>query len=107
METTIVLPGKKLRSRIAALLLCAFSLLIILTASELSASHAGHNCSGENCPLCTAIRDLSLSVRTMGAGVSAAAATFALFVTVSELPQRIRERLFALTPVTLKQRLLY
>ena len=97
---------KKTANRVAALCLCLLALALILTISGLSANHADHHCSGEDCAVCAVIRDLDAAVRSMGTGSTMfAAAAAAIFLTCSA-PRRRIAKFRADTPVTLKERLL-
>ena len=44
------------KKRIAAILLTAVLLLVMLCSAHLIASERGHDCIGENCPICDQIR---------------------------------------------------
>ena len=40
------------RSRIAAAVLAAITILVVLSSSIFIIEHADHNCTGEDCPIC-------------------------------------------------------
>ena len=92
-------------AKIAAGFLAVVLLAVVLISSWYIAEEAGHDCTGENCPVCETIRQCETVLRHVGLGVLLAVSVVIPTVLHSlsgslrayELPQR--------TPVSLKVRL--
>ena len=67
------------KKRISALLLAALFLFVMLWSSAYIAAEAGHDCTGENCPVCYQINICRSTIKTLSLFV-AAAAFFAAFI---------------------------
>ena len=52
--------------KMAALLLCAFFALAVLVSSALIIHEAGHDCAGEDCPICRAVAAAGTLLRFTG-----------------------------------------
>ena len=95
-------PSKKT----AALLLCVFFVLSMLFSSALIIHEAGHDCAGEDCPICRAVAAAGSMLRF--SGVLLAALTLLLGLADAGLIRRNARGLFApspRTPVQWKNRL--
>lgn len=57
------------KKRIGAFLLCVVFVLIMLVSSVYTIHEAGHDCSGEDCPICQMIAVNSQLLRLIGAAV--------------------------------------
>lgn len=69
---------KAVKSRIirgGAGILAAVLLAVVLVSSFYIAGEAGHDCEGENCPVCETIRQCEAVLRQAGLGVILAAST--------------------------------
>ena len=91
--------------RIFAVVLAALAVLIVLSASVFMIEHAGHECVGEDCPICAQIYACAENLKNLAAvaAVVFAAAAFAAALRVcadGELPVYVPR-----TPVSLKVKL--
>ena len=59
--------------KMAALLLCAFFALAVLVSSALIIHEAGHDCAGEDCPICRAVAAAGTYLRFSGVLLAALA----------------------------------
>ena len=66
------------RKRIGALLLCVGMVLALFVSSAYIAHEAGHDCSGEDCPICQMIAVNVNLLRTLGLAVLLLVALFVL-----------------------------
>ncbi len=55
----------------AAGILCLMMLVIVLFSAFCVASETGHDCSGEDCPVCALIRQCENTMRSIGCGTAA------------------------------------
>lgn len=94
------------RKRAAALLLCIGLILVLSVSTAFLAQEAGHDCCGEDCPVCRIIAVNIRLLRTLSLVFAAAAAL--LFLRVDSAAGAVsdgRRRLFSGTPVSWKIRL--
>ena len=87
------------RKRIGALLLCVGMVLALFVSSAYIAHEAGHDCSGEDCPICQMIAVNVNLLRTLGMDVLLLATLFVL--SHREQTHQILHRLALPTPGTL------
>lgn len=57
------------RRRMSALLLCIGMILVLIVSSAYVAHEAGHNCSGDDCPICQMIAVSTNLLRIIGLAV--------------------------------------
>ena len=92
-------PSKKT----VALLLCVFFALAVLVSSALIIHEAGHDCAGEDCPVCSLLENCKETARKAG-GVCAVTALILGILTLSV--RRLSEQceMTSFTPVGAKVR---
>ena len=66
------------RKRVGALLMCLGMVLFLFVSSTFIAHEVGHDCSGEDCPICQMIAIHVILLRTLGFALLIALALFAL-----------------------------
>lgn len=94
------------KDRIVAFLAAAALLLVLLASSAFIIVHAHHDCTGEDCPVCTRIEACTERVRQLAAAVvtAAAAAAAAAFLR-TDGAACLRPARPSRTPVSLKVKL--
>ena len=65
------------RKRITAMLLCIGLVLALAVSSAFIAHEAGHDCSGDDCPICQTVAVNANLLRTIGLAVLMLSALFA------------------------------
>lgn len=80
------------RKRITAMMLCIGLVLALAVSSAYIAHEAGHNCSGEDCPVCQMIAINVNLLRTIGLAVLLLLALFAPLG--GRIAHRERQRLY-------------
>lgn len=55
------------RSRIAAAVLAAITILVVLSSSIFIIEHADHNCTGEDCPICEQLYASARNLKNLAA----------------------------------------
>ena len=94
------------RKRIAAWMLCIGLILVLSVSIAFIAHEAGHDCSGEDCPICQTIAIHVRILCALGLGVLALLPFFSLpFRQSDRYRQNQYARLFTGTPVSWKVRL--
>lgn len=93
------------RNRAAARLLSAVILSAVILSVLFLAKEADHDCTGENCPICHAIRDCARALNLLGAAVPGAAILAGSRFVVPASVRRYQEPLFYNTLIRQKVRL--
>ena len=93
------------RKRTGALLLCVGMILILFVSSAVIAHGAGHECSGEDCPVCRMISAGLNLLRVFGLAVLLPAFAFPVREAFSRREQHVPVLPFPETPVRRKVRL--
>ena len=93
------------RSRTAAMLFAALLLLSALFSAAALALHAGHDCEGDDCPVCAALSACLRALRRIAGCAVAAAILFAAVRHVRACAGRARQAFLRDTPVLLKVKL--
>ena len=90
---------------IVAVLLAAVAVLVLLSSSVFILSHADHDCSGVDCPVCEQLYTCAQNLKNLTAAFIAAviAITFAVFLRMSSWYTQVNYVLN--TPVHLKVKL--
>jgi len=93
------------KNRAVALFLSAAILLAVLLSVVYIAEEAGHDCTGETCPVCHELRICIRTLTLLGTAVAGAIFPGALRLVVSKSVRRHPEGVFLSTPVLQKVRL--
>ncbi len=94
------------KKRLAAFIFAALVLFALMTSLFVIIHEAGHDCSGENCPVCAVIAVCQNTLKTLGGIVGAAALAFACFSFTASVIAFFRTISYNVTPVSLKVKLL-
>ena len=93
------------RSRIAAAVLAAITILVVLSSSIFIIEHADHNCTGEDCPICEQLYSCAQNLKNLAAAAIAVtvmiAFRFAAYAGVGQAKYAYAPH----TPVNLKVKL--
>lgn len=96
---------KKSIYRKVAALVGLFMVLTLLLSAAFIAKEAGHDCSGEDCPVCAVIAQCENTIRRIGSGLIPVIAAVAVMLTVLQLPVLYTSMAQAFTPVSQKVRM--
>ena len=93
------------RINITAGIMAVMMLIVVLFSSFYIASHADHECTGEDCPICACIQQCENNIRGIGSGVATISAVIIpVFIAFQFISYGVS--LFRLsTPVSAKVRL--
>ncbi len=91
--------------KIAAGIICAMMLVIMLFSAFYIAAEAGHECTGEDCPVCVCIRQCEKALHEIGDGLSAQAAVILPLIALIAVVYTLKNELPAVTLVSRKVRM--
>ena len=92
-------------NKIIAAVMVIMMLLVVLVSASYVAVESGHDCTGEDCPICACINQCENTLRQVGGGVDFQADTVlpVFFILIIAVPASVS--LTAETPVSRKIRL--
>ncbi len=93
------------RNRKLSVLLALAVCVVMLFSAVYIAEEAGHNCIGENCPICCQISICSHALKLLGYGVAAIVAAVALAFSAAVFSVCSKTNFRESTPITLKVKL--
>ncbi len=91
--------------QIIAAWLAAVAVLVVLSSSAFILSHADHDCSGEDCPICEQLYACTQNLKNLAAALAAAAAVITLVVFLRTVLRYAQADCIQNTPVHLKVKL--
>ncbi|MCR5369395.1 MAG: hypothetical protein K6E83_01640 [Clostridium sp.] len=97
-------PGRQENKTFAAVLALAL-LLVVLLSSVYIAREAGHECRGEECPICASIEQCRNTLRQVSEVIAGCAIFMAAALAVCFAPRFLTVFLIPTTPVTCRVRL--
>ncbi len=92
--------------RLSAVLLVAFVLVAMMFSLFMIIHEAGHDCIGDNCPVCAVITLCQNTLKALGDALLAAALVFACFCSAASVLSLSRIATYNRTPISLKVKLL-
>ena len=97
--------GMKKRNCITAAVLAVLFALTILTSSVFIISHADHDCTGEDCPICEQVYACAQSLKNLVAAVAAMMVMLAFRFAAQAVMEQAKYAYIPHTPVNLKVKL--